>query len=122
MSEELSFALSTVGGLVGALLLVAAWFFLVSVIGTNGSPLFLRAFSFFFASVAFALVIWLILPVTYAGDKTEAVFNLTVARFWEITKNFAIVALIGLGLWKGYELLKANGEAKTEESVENEKE
>ena len=122
MSEELSFALSVVGGLLGAALLVVAWVSTVGIIRKSGEPLLIRGFSFFFVSVTFALVIWLIVPVTFVGDKTEAVFNLTVARFWEITKNFAIVALIGLGLWKGYELLKANGEAKTEESVENEKE
>ena len=121
MSEELSFALIVVGGLLGAALLVIAWVSTVGIIRKSGEPLLIRGFSFFFASVAFAFVIWLILPVTYAGYKTVAVINLSVAQFWRMTGFFVIYALIGLGLWKGYELLKANGEAKTEESVEDEK-
>ena len=121
MSEELSVGLIMAGSLSGVLLLLTAWLFLGRVISINDSPLFLRAFSFFFASVAFALVIWLILPATYTGDKTVAIINLSVAQFWNITRDLAILVLIGLGVWKANELLKANGEVKTEKSVEDEK-
>jgi len=122
MSEELSFALSVVGGLLGAALLIVAWASVIDDVRKSSNAFWQRGFSLFFVSVAFALVIWLIFPATFVGDKTEAVFNLSVARFWEITKNFAILALTGLGIWKVYELFKSNSKAKTEKPTEDRKE
>ena len=69
---------------------------------------------------AMSILLWSVWVLIRAPSFVEVDRLLT--GFWVIAVGVVLLALVALGAQRAFEVLKANGEAKTEKPVEDEKE